>query len=467
MSVYIECGGTTYSNIKSVSFVPEYDPTLATLPVCEFEVNVVTSTAPEDFAGKKIDLHEDLGYTNATNTLLAGWYEVAETEYSEPGVVRIRAQSLLAWLDKRTLAGEYFNGLDFETFVKRLFTDTPIMNNQPVWNAGSFDPDTGEWEDEDPPVTFRSAHNADRVYGWCPEQTARERLQMVCQSQMMRVVQYGVHTAAGLYITNSPDGTNINDPGTHLIELHNTFFKPVVKRTSEITGCSIIKYSNFRTTERTGEYWDSVVTQEGWEDSQTGISQPEERLYFLKTARNYSSGADDTGSTVEIKDNMLMYWETKYEGIPATYFRRYEVEADVLQIKYSGGGEYVWPGDRVWFYIDEQTICKGVIKSAAFTFGKLARAKLVISTDLVPVATGTLEAVYQYYGGGSFHAFMRKTYRLPPYVTVNIPVPRHLSCWEGAKVRHFEASGSSGWSIDTGPAAGQTKTTDIYYNRMS
>jgi len=454
MSVYIVCDGTTYSNIKSVSFTPEYDPTLATLPVCEFEVNVVTSTAPEDFAGKKIDLHEDLGYTNATNTLLAGWYEVAEAEYSEPGVVRIRAQSLLAWLDKRTLGPEYFSAVDFTTFLRRLFTDAPLLDNQPQWMV----------DEDPPPIVQANGLNVGTVTGYCPEQTARQRLQQLCQAKMLGVKQWGLESADGLYIFMSPDRTyNVFGIVEKAISLDNTFKAQIVKRTERHTGCTITRYINFRTTERTGENWDSVVQQEGWVDSETGLSQDEIRYYFLKDYHEYNDGTGDVIGAVEISGNMLMNGDYS-TGIPATYFRSYEVETDVLQIKPDASAdEYIWPGYRVWFYLDANTVRKGVVKSCAFTFGRLARARLVIATDMQPVDVSYIDARCRA-NGETLH---ERLIAAPEYERVYVYFPQVLTVWDGDKtVTYVRNNSASGLQSTISSASGQTKTLDVAYTRL-
>ena len=151
-----------------------------------------------------------------------------------------------------------------------------------------------------------------------------------------------------------------------------------------------------------------------------------------------------------------------------TYFREYEAEVDVLQIKHDGTNDtYIWPGDRVWFHTDLDTICTGVVKSVDFTFGKLARSKLVITTDMTPVSTGTLVVEYQYYYSGAYHTFMTHAYILPPYTAyVYIPVPLKTSCWDGAKVVHLQRVGDQSWIYENGPAAGETKTRAVYYNRL-
>ena len=392
MSVYIVCNGTTYSDIKSLSFAPEYDPTLATLPICEFEVEIVTDDAPEDVKFKWMDLHEDMGYENATNDLLAGWYYSVEVEQIGRGVLRVRAQSLLGILDSRVLAAELFTSALIETFVERLFTDSPLNDGTMIF------------DEDDPPVTVDSQIEpyVRYVSGFCPQQTARERLQWLLQANMLRVVQYGQLSEDGLYITSSVDRNDAGFSGRHetkYISPENTYKKPKLKAVGSTHNFTAVRYGNFTYTETKGRDWGSSVIRQDWDmETQQWVDV---LVYYRMYPLPVNDGTGDLGDPVTVSGNTLMSSGDTYvfQAMAQTYFRGYEVEADILQIKADGTNDsYIWPGDRVWFYTDMDTVCIGVVKSIDFTFGALAKSKLVIATDAVPVAVAYVDMHYRYQG---------------------------------------------------------------------
>ena len=390
MSVYIVCDGTTYSDIKFLRFAPEYDPTLATLPICEFEAEIVTDDAPEDVRFKWMNLREDLGYENATNDLLAGRYYSVETEQIGRGVLRVRAQSLLGILDSRVLAAELFTNALIETFVERLFTDSPLNDGAMIF--------------VDPPVTVDSQIEpyVRYVSGFCPQQTARERLQWLLQAKMLRVVQYGQLSEDGLYITSSVDRNDAGFSGRHetkYISPENTYKKPKLKAVGSTHNFTAVRYGNFTYTETKGRDWGSSVIRQDWDmETQQWVDV---LVYYRMYPLQVNDGTGDLGDPVTVSGNTLMSSGDTYvfQAMAQTYFRGYEVEADILQIKADGTNDsYIWPGDRVWFYTDMDTVCIGVVKSIDFTFGALAKSKLVIATDAVPVAVAYVDMHYRYQG---------------------------------------------------------------------
>ena len=413
MAVYVKnhYGDTEYRDIKSISFAPEHDPRFETLPICQFEADIVTDDPPEDFTGDFVDLHEDLGYgTTATNTLLAGIYEIYEAEQVGRGVVRVKAQSLLGWLEKRTLGAEHFHGLSLQEFIYRLFTDLPMNDGEPVWHETDYGVPFGI------DSTPRSLYYHE-VNGFCPVQTARERLQWAAQADMLHVVQYGARSSVGLCITKSLDWTSAwhnppNPEPNKLVRPENTYRKPIIKQVNSYNAATMYYYGPYSDTEIKGRDWASLTQRRNWDiGEQEWIDVP---LYYQFRSVPKNDGTGEDGNVVEIKDNML-FWYLNYnyaDYIAAPYFRKYEAEVDILQIKEDGTNDtYVWPGDRVRFYVDPETCYEGIVKSANFTFGALAKAKLVISTDFTPVSVSYAELVFRF--GNDENGFATKRYAFP------------------------------------------------------
>ena len=404
MSVYIKNGDTEYRDIKSISFAPELDPKIETLPICQFEADIVTDVPPEDFTGDFVDLHEDMGYgETATNTLLAGMYEVYEAEQVGRGVVRVKARSLVGWLEKRTLNAEYFQSVPLRTFIGRLFTDLPMNDGEPTWH----ETDDGLPFDIDSTPYYRD------VTGFCPVQTARERLQWIAQALMLYVVQYGARSDVGLYITKSPDYLiDWRDRKSKIALPENTYRKPIIKRVSGYNAATLYYYGPFSNSEIKAEDWTSSTLRREWDlTEEKWIDVP---IYYKFGSSSFNDGTGTLGSVVEIKDNTLFYHTDKnylnYSAAP--YFRKYEAEVEILQIKEDGENDtYAWPGDLVRFYADPDTIYEGIVKSATFAFGALTKTRLVISTDYVPVEVSYVQLVFRF--GVDETGFARRRYTLP------------------------------------------------------
>lgn len=460
MAVYLQStgGSTQYRNIKSISFAPEHDPRLETLPVCQYEADVVTDDTPETFIGSYFDLREDMGYQNATNTLLAGEYELYEAEQVGRGVVHIKARSIVGWLETRTLDAEYFENVSLQTFVERLFSDSPMNEGEPIWT-----------DDDSYPFTIDSNSTFDSVTGFCPVQTARERLQWLAQSQLMHVVQYGVRSEGGLYLTKSLDYRYGGSPGpiantsSKLVLPENTYRKPIVKKVTGYSGGIVYYYYSFSTTEHKGEDWASETWYREWDlSTQEWVDVP---IYYRVRSRTYNDGTGDQYNVVEISGNKLMnyaYTGTQ-DSIAYIYFRKYEAEVDILQIKQDGTNDtYIWPGDRVRFYTDPDTIYEGIVKSVSFTFGALAKAKIIVSTDYVPVDVSYIELVFRF---NQSAGFAKRRYTFPSrytyYNNITIKNPPYYYMKDG-KVQVIQPTSATTQLFNPGEA-GTTATQYVSY----
>ena len=463
MSVYIKShyGDTEYRDIKSISFAPEHDPRFETLPICQFEADIVTDDLPEDFTGDFVDLHEDLGYgTTATNTLLAGIYEIYEAEQVGRGVVRVKAQSLLGWLENRTLDAKHYQGMSLRDFIGDLFTQLPMNDGEPIWRDAvlPFDLDST-------PLSMYYPY----VYGFCPVQTARERLQWVAQAYMLHVVQYGARTSVGLCITKSLDYPEAwQSIPNKLVRPENTYLKPIIKQANGYNAATLYFYGPFSETEIKAQDWTSSTLRREWDlTEQEWIDIP---IYYRYQPVSRNDGTSLLGSVVEIKDNTLFYYTelSAAANYAAPYFRKYEAELDVLQIKEDGTTDtYVWPGDKVRFYVDPETVYEGIVKSASFTFGALARAKLVVSTDFTPVSVSYVELVFRF--GNDENGFATRRYAFPAELLsdhINHIVVKNPQCYyqRDGEVEIIDPADSTTELYNYG-AAGSTQRLYVTYPR--
>lgn len=371
-------GGTLYTDIKSISCTPEYDPTCATLPICEFEAEFKTTAPASSFLDGSASIVTDFNGNNVKDSSdmpIVGGYNIEEVKQISADLVYIRARSWLSWLDKRVLAGEKFTSVNVQTFLYRLFRDTPVNDGAPVW----IDDET------DPPIRIYYNYRSRNVNGYCPEQTARERLQWLCQAWMMRATQWDNTSDAFMYIEPTVDHPDAVHLYRRILPKY-TYSKPTVRHANPVGSVVINACSDFTWTVHEEDGWSSVVTGYDYELTEDGVIPIEIKLYF----REYAHQTDSTitGDAVSVKGNTLLLESNTdvLNAMPSTFLRGYEVELECLQLyAYGSSWQCFFPGTLVEFYTDPQTMYKGVVKSASFTFGILAKAKLVISTDLVPV----------------------------------------------------------------------------------
>lgn len=359
---------TRYDRLEALSFAPETDPTLSSLPVCECQADVVTED--ELSVGDKISIYDDMD---------GQWfyqYWVTRAQRLSGRVVRIVAQSALALLDKVVLPP-----------MMAASKTVPDHIGDVLAAAGYYNPDSEVQTDDyiDTLYDF-SVGRIGNLRGFFPEQTARERIQWICQAAGLQVLQYGRSEDSHLVFIES---TRVK-----YIPYWQTFWKPEIEIVQSVKTLRLTYYNNFTQTYHKSEGWTSGVVQEGYEDTETGVSVPEEIWYFKINESVYTSENAGATDTVTQSENTFLSTPLWQGNVRKAWFRSYDVRLDAIN-----NGQY-WPGDRVRFHIDEKTICAGVIKSCDFTFGQQARAKLVISTDLEPVDTAHITLRYEYEGRG-------------------------------------------------------------------
>lgn len=463
MSAYLVINGYTYNDIKSLSFVPEYDPTLNTLPICEFSAEIKTTSPAGNFKGLEAALYEKRFASNPS--LLAGAYKVSDAVQVGHNIVRVTAQSLLAYLDKRVMPPFLYSGMTPENFFIDLLTGATVEEQE----------ETMIWDSTNPQIRLLNYVGL-TVGGLFPQQTARERLQMFCQAESLRVLQWGSNSQYGISLmyTNATEYS-----GGTMIQPEDTFARPVTSKISDVGELRIEEYYDHTTTyhEQTADNgWKKYVFQEGWADPDTGLTQDEIAVYYTYQTRTYDFGtAGQYKGIAEIKNNLSMGHSDNLNGLRTAYFSHYEVELDALCDFYPSGQNLVdrqfFPGDIVSFYLDADSgsVYSGLVKSANYMFGKCsARATLKILTNLQPIQTGTLTVNYiYYYSAGVTHTVLTKVYRVPAYGMVLIPIPAQITAWDGDELVYLTSIHSTGYTYYQGPDAGDTDELDILYNRSN
>lgn len=457
MSVFITCRGNTYSNLKDVKFAPECDPTLETLPICQFSADIVTTNAADTFKGREADLYEN---RFGTDKLLAGCYTVTEAEQIAPGVVRILAKSLLQYLDGRVLPAKlYTSYINVEDFFEELYSGQTEEETEAVW----------VWDEDDPPIRLVSG----TLYIQCffPRQTARERLRTFCQAYGRYVIQWGANSASGLAVDIYQESSFDEYYHKYTLLPEETYKNPIVKRVSDVGTVRITGYnSHTYTYGDQSNGWEKYVIQEGWADPNTGLTLDEVAVYYRSQTWEYTIN-DGSGGIVEIKDNLSITGPSVMQAVRLAYFSHYEVELDALCVLDAENdnrrtGKLWEPIQGIAFSVDDSgQLYYGVVKSVEYTFGKLTRARLKIMTDMTPKSTATVVVNYGYYKNGVFTVFNQKSYAVPASYRLSVSAPKYATAFDGDELIHLTRSGNYGFQSPLSGAAGSVSTFNIAYNR--
>lgn len=317
-------GDTTYSTLKATTFAPETALTCDSLPINEFTVDIVTADAVG--LGRYAELRDDL------NNLWARYW-IVYAEHLDAQTLRIRAQSPLALLERDVLPATMYEGAAIEDVLEEIFAVTGAGVGQYIY-------------------TLDSAFDGETVTGFCPEQTARERLLWVC-------------FALGAYVrTCFVDGVEIVpvDDEEVLIPLGDTYWKPSATFTDHVTAVQVTAYSFAEGTPATTDQW----VQDAGGTTYVVSTQ-------AMTLVNPEAPAGAPANVVSVEGVYLLNAGNAsgaLSRLAQRYFKRVQMDVSVID-----NGAYQ-PGDRVIVYADDATLYTGYIEGCDFAFGVQARARM-------------------------------------------------------------------------------------------
>ena len=368
----IVSGSTTYTDIKNLRFAPQTDITGLTAPVNEFTVDIVTTSQnlPAPFA----ELYDDLDNLWAK-------YWVTDQINVTGNLLRVKARSLLWPLDRVMLPAVMYEDAAVMDVLDDIFATI----------SQQYDLDS----------SFATIF----IDGFCPEQSARERLQWVCF-----VIGGYINTC----FTDVVEILPVQTTADKLIPANKTYWQPQLSRTQATASVRATVYSFREGTPQGADRWVTdgtttwiVTTQE------VSLSNP--------------SVGDLSPSSVVCVDNVTIVNSTNINGVLSRlagyYFQPREADADVIN-----NAEY-FPGDRVQLYVEEDKIVEGNIDSTSFSFGMQAKSRLHISgVSQYDVETGQLiidymwalqciqEDIYDFPAGYTYkfeNPFFDRTYSAP------------------------------------------------------
>lgn len=329
---------TDYAAIEALVFAPMADLAGVSVPVNGFEADIRTRDAIE--IGAYAELYDD------TDALWAAYW-VIESERLSPEVLRVRAESEVALLDRRVLPAIYFENRSAAVLIEQLMGDVRYR----------LDPG------------FASA----TLTGFCPEQTARERLLWVA-------------FALGATVKSCfNDRLEILPPdaGLRRIPEADTYWRPRRTHGDWVTGIRAKVYGFTAGDPAPGQRYVTSCTGVNYivTESEVSLQNPDapamapenvitiEGMYLLNTGN------------VSAVLGRLARW----------YFGRERLDIDVID-----NGD-IHPGDRVAAVTGAGEMVSGYVTRAAFRFGVQAMASLRL-TGVEAMPGGTLAILYLYEG---------------------------------------------------------------------
>ena len=343
--MYIFCENKIYDKIKNLSFAPETDITGDTIPINQFEVDIITTDNIP---------HGTWAYLYSGEDIWA-LYWVSFAEHIDRHTVHIKAVSMLSFLDQRTLpAVMYDTGIT--DVLNDIFQDIPYVVDESLASV-IYTEEGGVVEEV-------------IVQGFCPEQSARERLLWVCLTVGAYVKTFFNTQVELMCLTDT----------TVAVPADRTFWKPSQTFRDYVTAVKVIYYEYTLGTPETTDEWVTDGTD-----------------YYVQTEHTFTltnSGAPESaqenvvtveGVTIINEDNVsdIASFLSNY------YFNRVEVDMDVIN-----NGDLM-PGMKVVAYKDVDDPFTGYIQSCDFAFGLQSRSSLHI-LGVAAVTGATLVIIYKY-----------------------------------------------------------------------
>ena len=335
----VKIGSKTYTAISGLSFIPETDVVGTSVPVNEFVVNVYTDDSIRN--GADIELRDD-------RNILWAKYWITAAERVASNIVQVRAQSKIMLLERVTLPAVKYNNATLLTALNTVFASL---------GSGAFAVDT-------------ALDNNTVISGFCPEQTARERLLWLCFVAGAYVKTFFTDTILILPV----DDTEVPVP------MEQTFYKPSITYDDYVTAVEVTYYTFTQGTPQTTDKW---VTD--------GV------LYYIVTSNKVTllnSNVPETAAENVIKvDGVTLINSVNVDDICSHlakyYFERVRMDLDIVN-----NADYA-PGQRLLVYADEDTMVSGYASKMEFSFGLQARAKVsLIAAQLK--ASGNLIITYKW-----------------------------------------------------------------------
>lgn len=370
--MYIQIGEKIYNKISNLSFSPEADVTGQSMPINEFYVDVYTK---ENIAVSQwASLYDD-------NNKLWAKYWIILTDRIAENMINIQAQSVLARFERRTVKAKWYHNNETFSSIAR---DELGFNSSIAYI--------------DPSIASIG------IAGYCPEQTAKERLQWMCFVAGAYVRTFFTDKIEILPIDTDTEPTEI--------PANKVFWRPSLSYTDFVTDINITAFSFTYTT----------TPPQSYEEYFTLNDEGTQFLKVTRTPLNISIQPPQDVPTTEINiDDVYLVNTSNGDDILSRlsliYFKRQELDADIIN-----NGEYE-PVHQVSIPLDPPDsltgrVSAGYIDSCDFSFGFQARSRIHM---VVQELWNTTRLVINYlYGTMKLGS---KSYNYPEGVHYDVPNP--------------------------------------------
>jgi len=346
----------TYTEITGLSYAPSADLAGASIPINEFQVDIHTDDTIA--IGGYAELYDDLDN-------LWAQYWIVYAEHIDQQTLRLRAQSEIGILDRISLPATYYSGESI----------TSVLDDVIVWSTlGSVVP-MG--------YSLDSSFSSETITGFCPNQTARERLLWITFTIGAYVKTFFNQTIEILPIDNTETTIPIGD----------TYWKPTIIYNEWVTA---IRGHAYSFTLGTPQTTDTYVQDD------IGNTYIVTETTFTIQNQNVPAAAPE--NIVDISGLYLLNEDNVSDvmtRLTAWYFNRTELDFDAIN-----NGAYI-PGDKVVVYTDDENMVTGYVTRATFAFGLQAKATMHL-TGVEDVEAGNLTILYKWDGkqiGKKMYAF--------------------------------------------------------------
>lgn len=372
----------TCRQLKDPVFSPQTDLIGTSLPINEFYADIVLDDpedAPKIYVGEAAELLDDLGNRWAS-------YLITYAETVQTGVVHVIAKSRLSTLDGVKMPAVMYSG-DSATDV---IVDCIEAGGQ--YGSSILD--------------IESSLSSATITGFCPEQTARERLTWVL---------FAINAYVRSFFSDKIEIATIDDTET-LIPADKTFWKPTVVYMDYVTAVKAKTYSFAQGT---------PATTDTYVEDANGVT------YIVTEGAVSLTNPDAPDSVpenvVEI-DGVYLLNSSNVSAILANlstrYFKRVEVEGDIID-----NAEFI-PGDKVTLLTEPGVMYSGFIENAAFSFGVQARAKIKMTAcENVQCARLIINCVYDGSNIGKYVYYFPVSYEYSvsmPFIDMMLNAHRYI-----------------------------------------
>lgn len=329
-----------FDQLSNLSFSPETDLSGNKLPSNTFECDVHTNYQFEQ--GMWVELQDDMDNLFARYWLVDSVYK-GRGKNGYISVYHIKCESPLGVFDKVKMPAKMYN-----TTAQGVLTEIlQAVNSYGV--IGDIIEDTVIADD----------FTGTNVTGFCPEQTARERLQWLLLLTNSYIKNF---FDASIRIKRMTTGS-----GT-MIPIEKTYWKPELTNRAYVTKIVVHGYTF---TQGTPQNTDQYVT-----DGTTTWIVTDQRVQITNT----NVPNDVPENIVEVEGVMILtptQASIVASNLAVIYFNRVEVDAEVID-----NAEYI-PGDKVTICVDNSENGRrwqtGFIERVDFSFGTQAKGRLHIA----------------------------------------------------------------------------------------